>query len=118
MEDYIYCNVCDINIRKFDLNTHLDSDVHRENLFKELPTYNLEEYDEEEISESTNFDISETRSNFNNKFNTWQIDYKIKINSDVDLDDLNDIFDEMIRTIKQRTLFREGDKMNLTILND
>jgi hypothetical protein len=42
----------------------------------------------------------------------------IKINSDVDLDDLNDIFDEMIRTIKERTLFREGDKLQLVILNE
>ncbi len=37
----------------------------------------------------------------------------MKINSDVDLDDLNDIFDEMIRTIKERTLFREGDKYKM-----
>ena len=35
----IYCNVCNINIKRSDWDKHLNSDDHRKNLFKELPDY-------------------------------------------------------------------------------
>ena len=45
------------------------------------------------------------------------IDYKIQINPTVSFEQVNDVLDELIDNIKKRTLFRDGDKIDLTITN-
>jgi hypothetical protein len=112
---YIYCNVCNINIKRSEWNIHLNSDDHRKNLFKELPDYSPGK--EHIPEESSNFSIVEQKSKYNKHFKAWMIDYNIQINPNINIEQLNDVLNELLNTIKRRTLFRTGDKLNLIVTN-
>jgi hypothetical protein len=45
------------------------------------------------------------------------IDYNIQINPNINIEQLNDVLNELLNTIKRRTLFRTGDKLDLVITN-
>jgi hypothetical protein len=113
--EYKYCNICNINIKRFKWNRHLNSNGHRKNLFNELPDYSPgKEYIPKE---SSNFSIVEQKSKYNKHFKAWMIDYNIQINPNVNIEQLNDVLNELLNTIKQRTLFRTGDKLDLVVTN-
>lgn len=69
----------------------------------------FEERKETIPTSSENFEIIETRGKKYNKYETWSIDYSIKIKDG----ELEDVFDELVTTIKKRTNARNGDKINL-----
>jgi hypothetical protein len=84
-------------------------------LFNELPDYSPgKEYIPKE---SSNFSIVEQKSKYNKHFKAWMIDYNIQINPNVNIEQLNDVLNELLNTIKQRTLFRTGDKLDLVVTN-
>lgn len=112
----VYCNTCNLNIKTYNWDEHINSEIHRISVFNELPDYSPgEEFISPEVH--LNFSIVEQRSKYNQRFKTWQIDYKINISPNINLEQLNDILLELTSTIKQRTLFRNGDKIDLTIIN-
>ncbi len=56
-------------------------------LAKDYPL--CEEYNP--IEENDHFRIIKQNSNFNNKFNSWIIDYKVQISPNVNINNVNDI---------------------------
>jgi hypothetical protein len=63
-----------------------------------------------------NFNLIEGKSKFNKKFNVWEIDYKIEMN-ELEVGNLNNAFEEIMTKIRERTLLRNGDKLELIIGN-
>jgi hypothetical protein len=59
----------------------------------------------------------EGNSKFNKKFSVWEIGYKIEINDNLNITDLKSDLEEMMGKIRQRTLLRNGDKIELIIGN-
>lgn len=112
---FIYCKYCKVRVKRASYNKHLKSQRHKRNhLFSELTRdYDIgEEYVQER---NPNFEIVETKSKLTKKFNAWKIDYKININPEVPLEQLEGILNELMDTIKRRTFARNGDKINLIV---
>jgi hypothetical protein len=93
-------------------------EAHQKKLLKELPPdYSSGVQYIDNKNNYGNFETVESKSRYNKNFKAWQIDYKIHISSNVDLKVLNNVIFELINTIKQRTLFQNGDKIDLIITN-
>src|SRR6266487_2366968 len=112
----MYCNVCNVDIEKSNWDNHVNSETHKRNLFNELPDYSPGE-GFKNAEGNRNFSIVEQKSKYNQHYKAWMIDYKVNISPNVNIENLNDILLELMNTVKQRTLFRDGDKIDLIISN-
>jgi hypothetical protein len=113
----IYCDICKVNVEKSEWNNHIYSEKHRRRLFRKLPKDYSEGEEYKPIEKNDKFTIREHKSKYNKKFKAWQIDYRVPINPNVNFEQINEVLDDLINTIKKRTSFRDGDKIDLTITN-